>query len=73
MVNNFRLFSLSGFSLVLGLIVALPLQAKSNFNYSQFQAQFGFAYFDQPFLIEHDNQVDEYSNLQIWGRRWRCI
>ncbi|MBE0493974.1 MAG: outer membrane beta-barrel protein [Thiomicrospira sp.] len=59
---------MTGFALVLGLVLALPLQAKSNFNYSQFQAQIGFANFDEPFLIQHAaGLVDEHSALQIWG------
>ncbi len=44
-----------------------PLQAQPNFNYSQLQAQFGFASFDEPFVIQHDALSDEYSALQIWG------
>ena len=67
MVTNFRLRCFSGFGLILGLMVALPLQAQSNFNYSQLQTQFGFAFFDDAFLIQHDTRTDEYSTLQIWG------
>lgn len=68
METNFRLTYLAIIFLTLGLIVALPLQAKSNFNYSQFHAQFGFAKFDEPFLVQQDAElVDEYSSLQIWG------
>lgn len=67
METNIRRHSFSGFGLILGFIFTLPLQAQSNFNYSQFQAQFGFASFDEPLVIQHDALADEYSTLQIWG------
>nr|WP_281169744.1 outer membrane beta-barrel protein [Thiomicrospira pelophila] len=53
--------------LILGIMIIPPLQAQPNFNYSQLQAQFGFASFDEPFVIQHDALSDEYSALQIWG------
>ncbi|HEY9017435.1 outer membrane beta-barrel protein [Thiomicrospira sp.] len=66
MATNFGL-TLSGLALILGGLISPCSQAQSNFNYSQFQAQFGFTSFDEPFVIEHDTLVDEYSTLQIWG------
>lgn len=67
MVTNFRFSLFSGFVLILGIMIISPLQAQSNFSYSQFQAQFGFASFDEPFLIQNDARTDEYTNLQIWS------
>lgn len=66
MVTNVRPI-LSGLALILGSLFAPLLQAQSNFNYSQFQAQFGFSHFDEAFVIQQDDLVDEYSTLQIWG------